>query len=115
MRVVLRLAAHESRARWAGWAVLVLLIAVAGGAVLTAAAGARRTSTAYPRFLHASHASDLLVSPVGPGVGGYDFALARLPGVAQIAPVVGLNVQPVGPDGQVNLAALTHLCCARTG
>jgi hypothetical protein len=35
-------AAHKLRARWA---VLVLLVAVAGGAVLTAAAGARRTAS----------------------------------------------------------------------
>ena len=115
MRVVLRLAAHELRVRWAGWAVLVLLIAVAGGAVLTAAAGARRTASAYPRFLHASHASDLLVAPAGTGVGGYDFALARLPGVAQIAPVVGLNVQPVGPGRQVNLGAVTQAPLDRRG
>lgn len=40
MRAVIYLAVHELRARWQGWAVLVLLIAVAGGAVLTAAAGA---------------------------------------------------------------------------
>ena len=51
VRVVLRLVAHELRARWRGWAVLVLLVGVAGGAVLTAAAGARRTDSAYPRFL----------------------------------------------------------------
>ena len=115
MRVVLRLAAHELRARWASWAVLVLLVAVAGGAVLTAAAGARRTASAYPRFLHASHASDLLVAPAGTGVGGYDAALARLPGVAEIAPVVGLNVQPVGPGGQVNLSAVTQAPLDRRG
>jgi hypothetical protein len=53
MRAVLRLAAHEFHARWKGWAVLVLLAGLAGGAVLTAAAGARRTDTAYPRFLEA--------------------------------------------------------------
>ena len=115
MRVVLRLAAHELRARWASWAVLVLLVAVAGGAVLAAAAGARRTASAYPRFLRASHASDLLVAPAGTGVGGYDAALARLPGVAEIAPVVGLNVQPVGPGGQVNLSAVTQAPLDRRG
>jgi len=48
-----------------------------------------------PASLRASHASDLLVAPAGTGVGGYDAALARLPGVAEIAPVVGLNVQPL--------------------
>ena len=115
MRVVLRLAAHELRTRWASWAVLVLLVAVAGGAVLTAVAGARRTASAYPRFLRASHASDLLVAPAGTGVGGYDAALARLPGVAEIAPVVGLNVQPVGPGGQVNLSAVTQAPLDRRG
>jgi len=115
MRVVLRVAAHKLRARWASWAVLVLLVAVAGGAVLAAAAGARRTASAYPRFLRASHASDLLVAPAGTGVGGYDAALARLPGVAEIAPVVGLNVQPVGPGGQVNLSAVTQAPLDRRG
>jgi hypothetical protein len=54
MRAVIYLAAHELRARWQGWAVLVVLVAVAGGAVLAAAAGALRTDSAYPRFLKAS-------------------------------------------------------------
>jgi hypothetical protein len=76
--------------------VLALLVAVAGGAVLTAVAGARRTDTAYPRFLRASSAADVFVSPAGVGVGGYYGALARLPEVAAVAPVVVLNVQPGG-------------------
>ncbi|MCW2911519.1 MAG: hypothetical protein JWL68_6308, partial [Actinomycetia bacterium] len=33
---MLRLVAHEFRTRWRAWAVLVLLVAVAGGAVLAA-------------------------------------------------------------------------------
>jgi hypothetical protein len=106
MRVVLRLAAHGLRTRWPGWLLLVLLIAVAGGAVLTAAAGARRTASAYPRYLRASHASDLLVSPAGTGLGGYYAALARQPGVAQVAPVAGLNVRPAGPAARPGPAAL---------
>ncbi|HYV79499.1 MAG TPA: hypothetical protein VE979_15315, partial [Streptosporangiaceae bacterium] len=96
MPAVLRLVAHELRARWRRWAVLALLVAVAGGAVLTAVAGARRTDTAYPRFLRASSAADVFVSPAGVGVGGYYGALARLPEVAAVAPVVVLNVQPGG-------------------
>ena len=71
MRAVIYLAARELRARWQSWAVLVLLVAVAGGAVLAAAAGARRTASAYSRFLTASRASDLLVAPNGSGLGGY--------------------------------------------
>jgi hypothetical protein len=107
VRVVLLLVMHELRTRWRGWAALVLLVALAGGAVMTATAGARRTSSAYSRFLHASHASDLLVSPAGSGLGGYYAALARQPGVALVAPGVGLNVQPAGHVGRLDLAAAT--------
>ena len=63
MRAVLRLVAHELSARWRGWVLLGLLVGVAGGAVLTAAAGARRTDSAYSRFLVASRASDVFVAP----------------------------------------------------
>ncbi len=99
MRAVLRLAAHKLRTRWRGWAFLVLLVGLAGGAVLTAAAGALRTDSAYPRFLEKSKASDVLVSPAGSGLGGYYNALARLPDVAAIAPLVGLQAAPIGPGG----------------
>jgi hypothetical protein len=100
MRAVLRLVAHEFHVRWRGWAVLVLLVAIAGGAALAAAAGARRTESAYQRFLAASKASDVLVSPVNTGFGGYYEALARLPDVAALAPIVGLNALPLLPDGK---------------
>ncbi len=102
MPAALRLVAHEFHARWKGWAVLVLLVGLAGGVVLTAAAGARRTDTAYPRFLVAYKGSDVLVGPAGERFGGfYDDALARLPGVAAIAPIVGLQALPVGPGGKL--------------
>ena len=96
MRAVIYLAAHELRARWQGWAVLVLLVAVAGGAVLTAAAGALRTDTAYPRLLKASKASDVLVAPDVWGPRDYFDAVARLPGVAAVAPMAGMNLEPLG-------------------
>ena len=108
MRPVLRLVAHEFRTRWRGWAVLVLLVAVAGGAVLAAAAGARRTSSAYPRYLRASHASDLLVSVAGTGMTGFYGALARQPGVALLARGIGLNVQPADRAGRLDWAAATE-------
>jgi FtsX-like permease family len=92
----MHLAGHELRARWRGWAVLVALVAVAGGAVLAAVAGALRTDSAYPRLLKASKASDVLVAPDGSGLGGYFGALTRLPGVAAVAPVVGLSLEPLG-------------------
>ena len=87
--------------------------AVAGGAVLAAAAGASRTESADPRFLTASHASDT-VAPGGSGpsayfsgLPGYFGALARLPGVGALAPVAGLNLEPLGHGGQTARGSAT--------
>ena len=41
----------DVRRRWRALVSLALLLGLAGGVVLTAAAGARRTDTAYPRLL----------------------------------------------------------------
>jgi len=106
MRAVVAVAAHELRTRWRAWVSMALLVAFAGGCVLTAAAGARRTGSAYQRFLVASKASDVLVSPAGTGLCGYYGALARLPGVAAVAPIVGLSVLPIGPGGGLVLASV---------
>jgi hypothetical protein len=100
MRAVLRLVAHALQARWRSWVLVVILVAVAGGAVLAAAAGARRTDSAYQRFLRVSKASDVLVSPSNTGLDGYYRALARLPDVAALAPVMGFNALPLGPGGK---------------
>jgi hypothetical protein len=105
MRAVLGLVAHELRARWRSWILLVVLVAVAGGVVLAAAAGARRTDSAYERFLRVSKASDVLVSPSNSGLDGYYRALGRLPGVAVLAVVGGLNALPLGPGGRPELSA----------
>ena len=99
MLAVLRLVAHKLRAGWRGWAALAAITALAGGAVLTAAAGAIRTDTAYPRFIEQSNASDALVAPAGSGAGGYDAALGRLPGMAASAALVGINAVPVSAAG----------------
>src|SRR5215470_13571386 len=79
--VWLRLRA-ELRRQWRAWLALAVLLGVIGGIALTAAAGARRTDTAYPRFLRRSNAADLLVSPARSGFHGYFRAIARLPEVA---------------------------------
>ena len=71
---------------------MVLLIGLVSGVVLVAAAGARRTSTAYPRFLSRSHAADLLVSPVQSGFRGYFRAVAGLPQVAAADTVAFLQM-----------------------
>jgi hypothetical protein len=44
------------------WTASILLLALAGGAALTAAQAARRTDTAYARALADGHASDAVVN-----------------------------------------------------
>ncbi len=99
MSPAIRLAAHKLRAGWRGWAALALLTALAGGAVLAAAAGAVRTDTAFPRFVAVSNAGDALVSPANSAAPGYDFALGSLPGVTAAAPVFGIDAAVAGADG----------------
>lgn len=79
--VWLRLRA-ELRQQWRAVLALAVLLGLIAGIALIAAAGARRTVTAYPRFLHRSHAADLLVTPARSGFHGYFRAIARLPEVA---------------------------------
>src|SRR5947209_4269409 len=75
----------------------------AGGVVLTTAAGARRTDTAYPRFLRSSRGADVEVALSGPGgrqnlggVSSFYAAVARLPAVDLVAPTVGVSAVAPG-------------------
>src|SRR5881392_555375 len=49
----------ELRTRWRAWFGLAVLLGLAGGAATAAATGARRTETAYPRFVAAQKGYDL--------------------------------------------------------
>ena len=99
MFAVAVLVAHKLRAGWRGWTGLALIIALAGGAVLTAAAGASRTELRLPALPRQSPASDVLVSPTNSGDLGYDAAVGTLAGVAASAPVAGINAVPVNAKG----------------
>ncbi len=63
----------ESRRRWRAWLSLALIVGVFAGGVVTAAAGALRTGSAYARFLDWSRAPDALVAAEP-----YDPSFARL-------------------------------------
>ena len=52
----------ELRRRWRSWLSVALLVGAFAGVVTAAAAGARRTDSAYPRFLAWSKAPDLLIA-----------------------------------------------------
>jgi hypothetical protein len=94
-------ARSELRASWRAWLALVLLLGMCGGAVTAAAAGARRTTSAFPRLLEATDSFDVLVNP---NDGDLDFdAVERLPQIARTARGAGVTVLPAGPDGRVDL------------
>ncbi len=98
MAAVIVQARADWRAHWRSWLTLALLVALAGGAALALAAGARRTDTAYPRFLATERAADAevflndpsLVAPVQhlPEVAESAVAQVILPIETDFAPVV---------------------------
>ena len=81
MRAVAMVLRGRFRQQWRSWLALSLLVAVAGGFVLAAAAAARRTADAFPGFV-ARHGYDIVVYSAHP------LRLARLPAVASVTPVV---------------------------
>src|SRR5947207_9493606 len=72
----------EMRSRFAGVLVLGLIAGVIGGVVIAAAAGARRTDTAYGRFLRTTRAVDIIVTPNPPDAVAHRREIVRLPDVA---------------------------------
>jgi MacB-like periplasmic core domain/FtsX-like permease family len=106
----------DLRLRWRSMLGMVLLVGLVSGAVLTAAAGARRTDTAYPRMLRWANASRVFIVPGerglasgGTGRTGLYPAVRRLPEVAAMASTVLLGMAVVTghgpPDPNANTAA----------
>ena len=78
----------ESRRRWRAWLSLALIVGVFAGGVVTAAAGALRTGSAYARFLDWSRAPDVLVDaePYNPSFARLSpAAVMRVPQAADAA------------------------------
>jgi len=92
----------ELRARWLAWLGLALLVGLVGGTAIAAAAGARRTESAYPRFVDSQEGYDVGFGGTG---GNRDIraesdAIAALP---QVAAAVQLNLVSISaqlPDGR---------------
>lgn len=90
------------RSQWRAWLSLSLLFGVFGGVVLAAAAGARRTDTAYVRFLEATDASDVYISPYETLLRGSYDEIRRLPQVQDAGLISVPLLAQVGPDGAGN-------------
>ncbi len=87
----------ESRRRWRAWLSLALIVGVFAGGVVTAAAGARRTGSAYPRFLDWSRAPDVLVDaePYNPSYARLSPAVVmRVPQAADATVIKSFGVTP---------------------
>ncbi|HEY8057855.1 MAG TPA: hypothetical protein VID94_03850, partial [Acidimicrobiales bacterium] len=88
---------HELRRRAGGYLAVVLVVALSGAVAMTALAGARRTASAFERYLEASDASDLSVN-----IARYDeanqAALAELPGVEQVRTYAAVLAGPFDPE-----------------
>ena len=83
----------ELRRRWRAWLSVALLAAAFAGAVTAAAAGARRTDSAYPRLLAWSKAPDMLIASYGPGFAPPPrAALAEMPQVTAVGYVWQISV-----------------------
>lgn len=77
-------AGNDLRRRWPANLILALLVAVVGGTILAAVAGAHRTSTAYDRFLAFSRPVDAVAVDVGDDPARLD-RVADLPEVQHLA------------------------------
>jgi len=87
------------RASWRQILALTLVAALLGGVALAAVAGARRTASAYGRYLASINASDVFVNVPGllPGMSATQpvTLISSMPGVVSHATYFGLNGLPV--------------------
>ena len=87
----------QSRRRWRAWLSLALIVGVFTGGVVTGVAGARRTGSAYTRFLDWSRAPDALVDaePYNPSFARLSpAAVMRVPQAADAAVIKSFDVTP---------------------
>jgi putative ABC transport system permease protein len=95
-------AVSELRRGIRGTVATILLVGLGAGVVVSAAAGARRTETAYPRFLESSHSADVLISVLQTGIRSFYPAVSQLPEVERAGVAAGVNVFYIHPSGAMD-------------
>jgi hypothetical protein len=97
------------RSSWTSYVALALFISVLGGVAMGTVAGARRTETSFTTFLNSRNPPQIYgaIQIYNPQAGyntGYSASVIekvrRLPHVARVEPIVGLDAFPLGPHGQ---------------
>ena len=90
----------EARTRARAWFGLAIVIGLTSGVALAAAAGARRTETAYPRFRDAAEQEDIFLAAAAPS-GQFDVAdnpvlaaVDQLPAVTRTAALAQMATAP---------------------
>jgi hypothetical protein len=78
------------RRDWGGYLAIALIVGLVGGVAMASAAAARRTQSAFPRILAASHPSDLDVDP-GPYSARVVGQISHLPRVRSAESYVALS------------------------
>jgi MacB-like periplasmic core domain/FtsX-like permease family len=102
MAAVWARARAELHRRWGATVVLLVLAGLAGGVVLAAVAGARRTEGAMGRFLAYNQSMDVYVAGAGLDLD----AVRRLPQVAAAGSRFYMFLAPPTPSGRPDPAAL---------
>src|SRR6266550_9344847 len=92
MHAVWMRARSELRSRLGAILVLALIAGTLGGGVIAAAAGARRTDTAYPRFLKAENALDLEIDANAKTKAAAERVLAKIARFPQVAMSVEVDI-----------------------
>ena len=97
----------ELRSRWKAMVVIALLAGFAGGVALAAAAGARRTDTAFSRLVAATKAMDILVNPDNSdGTALTSAKIRALPMVAEAGRIDGRVIIPADSRNSADAQSL---------
>lgn len=102
MAAVWMRARSELRTDWRAWLALGLAFGIAGGAVSASAAGARRTRTAYPRFVATHDGYDVVTGGLTGDpdeIAHAQRAIAALPQVAEFARTQVISDRFLLPSG----------------
>jgi hypothetical protein len=94
------------RRTWRSALTVMLLCALLGSVALAALAGARRTESAYGRYLKSINSSDVFVNIPSPDL-SLNTRVSKLPGITSSAAWLGFNANPV-VHGHVDYSFVTN-------